>query len=161
MAKNEKPSVEAMYARMFAPQAEGEPDGEIASNPPAEKPPEKPPAKVPKHTQEAEQEGSGDSKATETVESEPKPKSRAKKPKDKAGDTAGGDAVQYFGRSALNKRGKVHVSYWVAPEIVAAIDRRCTKEKFMGRPGEKSGIVEAALENYLAEELDELAKDFP
>lgn len=61
-----------------------------------------------------------------------------------------------FGRQTLNRRGKVHASYWLSPEILLAIDRRSSTEKLRGQPGEKSMIVERALEEYLSKELKEI-----
>lgn len=40
--------------------------------------------------------------------------------------------------------------------LVAAIDRRCARERLLGRTGEKSSVVESALAEYLTKELDEI-----
>lgn len=65
------------------------------------------------------------------------------------------DSPQRFYRGqALNKRGRAHASYWLTPEVLDALDVRSFYEKRAGRLGEKSEIVEAALREYLKEELE-------
>ena len=64
--------------------------------------------------------------------------------------------IRYFGGSKVNSNGRVHVSYWLDTRLVAAIDQRCARERLLGRTGEKSSVVESALAEYLAEELDKI-----
>ena len=81
---------------------------------------------------------------------EPAPKAkRGRKPAAKT-------EIRYFGGSKVNSNGRVHVSYWLDTRLVAAIDQRCARERLLGRTGEKSSVVESALAEYLAEELDKI-----
>lgn len=129
MAQNEKPNVDDLFARMFGgtKPVEDKPGGEDKEeNLPAQKTAAKPPAQ------------------------EPAPKAkRGRKPAAKT-------EIRYFGGSKVNSNGRVHVSYWLDTRLVAAIDQRCARERLLGRTGEKSSVVESALAEYLAEELDKI-----
>lgn len=60
---------------------------------------------------------------------------------------------RYRGQT-LNKRGKVHASFWLFPDTLEALELRSFLEKRNGKQGEKSEIVEAALQAYLKNELN-------
>lgn len=129
MAQNEKPNVDDLFARMFGgtkPVEDNFGREDREENPPAQKTAAKPPAQ------------------------EPAPKAkRGRKPAAKT-------EIRYFGGSKVNSNGRVHVSYWLDTRLVAAIDQRCARERLLGRTGEKSSVVESALAEYLAEELDKI-----
>ena len=149
MAQNDKPNVDDLFARMFSgtKPVEGNPGGEDREeNPPAKKPP----AKAKKEVQPKPEEPAGPQEGAEPPAQEPAPKAkRGRKP-------AAKQEIRYFGGSKVNSNGRVHVSYWLDTRLVAAIDRRCARERLLGRTGEKSSVVESALAEYLTKELDEI-----
>lgn len=153
MAQNKKPDVDALFARMLAgtKSVEDKPGGEDREeNPPAKKAAAKPPAKANKEVQPKPEETAEPQEVAEPPAQEPAPKAkRGRKPATKP-------EIRYFGGSKVNSNGRVHVSYWLDTRLVAAIDRRCARERLLGRTGEKSSVVESALAEYLTKELDEI-----
>lgn len=153
MAQNEKPNVDDLFARMFGgtKPVEGNPGGEDKEeNPPAQKTAAKPPAKAKKEVQPKPEKPAEPQEVAEPPAQEPAPKAkRGRKPAAKT-------EIRYFGGSKANSNGRVHVSYWLDTRLVAAIDQRCARERLLGRTGEKSSVVESALAEYLAEELDKI-----
>lgn len=153
MAQNEKPNVDDLFARMFGgtkpvEDGPGGEDGEESSQ--AKKAAAKPPAKAKKEIQPKPKESAESQETVEPPAQGPKPKAkRGRKP------TARSE-IRYFGGSKVNSNGRVHVSYWLETRLVAAIDRRCARERLLGRTGEKSSVVESALAEYLTKELDEI-----
>lgn len=137
MAQNKnRPDADEMFARMFG-QTKAEPaeqpteEGDTAGGGAAIV---KPPAKG--------------SKATEPAATPTASRATAK------------DAPGIFAGKPLNKKGKAHKSFFLDPKLIVAIDQRCIKEKAQGYPGQKSMVVEAALEQYLAEELKNIEDMF-
>lgn len=153
MAQNEKPNVDDLFARMFGgtKPVEDNPGGEDKEeNPPAQKTAAKPPAKAKKEVQPKPEKPAEPQEVAEPPAQEPAPKAkRGRKPAAKT-------EIRYFGGSKVNSNGRVHVSYWLDTRLVAAIDQRCARERLLGRTGEKSSVVESALAEYLAEELDKI-----
>lgn len=153
MAQNEKPNVDDLFARMFGgtkPVEDGPSGEDREENPTAKKAAAKPPAKAKKEVQPKPEEPAESQEVAEPPAQEPAPKAkRGRKPAAKT-------EIRYFGGSKVNSHGRVHVSYWLETRLVAAIDRRCARERLLGRTGEKSGVVESALAEYLAEELDKI-----
>lgn len=153
MAQNEKPNVDDLFARMFGgtKPVEDKPGGEDKEeNLPAQKTAAKPPAKAKKKEQPKPEEPAEPQEVAEPPAQEQAPKAkRGRKPAAKT-------EIRYFGGSKVNSNGRVHVSYWLDTRLVAAIDQRCARERLLGRTGEKSSVVESALAEYLAEELDKI-----
>lgn len=153
MAQNEKPNVDDLFARMFGgtKPVEDKPGGEDKEeNLPAQKTAAKPPAKAKEKVQPKPEEPAEPQEVAEPPAQEPAPKAkRGRKPAAKT-------EIRYFGGSKVNSNGRVHVSYWLDTRLVAAIDQRCARERLLGRTGEKSSVVESALAEYLAEELDKI-----
>lgn len=153
MAQNEKPNVDDLFARMFGgtKPVEDTPGGEDREeNPPAKKTAAKPPAKAKKEVQPKPEKPTEPQEVAEPPAQEPAPKAkRGRKP-------AAKQEIRYFGGSKVNSNGRVHVSYWLDTRLVAAIDRRCARERLLGQTGEKSSVVESALAEYLTKELDEI-----
>lgn len=153
MVQNEKPNVDDLFARMFGgtkPVEDNSGREDRKENPPAKKTAAKPPAKAKKKVQPKPEEPAEPQEVAEPPAQEPAPKAkRGRKPTAKT-------EIRYFGGSKVNSNGRVHVSYWLDTRLVAAIDQRCARERLLGRTGEKSSVVESALAEYLAEELDKI-----
>ena len=153
MAQNEKPNVDDLFARMFGgtkPVEDNSDREDREENPPAKKTAAKPPAKAKKKVQPKPEEPAEPQEVAEPPAQEPAPKAkRGRKPTAKT-------EIRYFGGSKVNSNGRVHASYWLDTRLVAAIDQRCARERLLGRTGEKSSVVESALAEYLAEELDKI-----
>lgn len=151
MAQDKKPNVDDLFARMFGgtkPQDNESGEEDVEETPQAKEAVAKPPAKAQKSKPD-KSDVTGD--APERPEtSEQKPKARREK------KTAAEEEIKYFGGARVNSRGRVHVSYWLETRLVAAIDRRCARERLLGKTGEKSSVVESALAEYLSKELDEI-----
>lgn len=136
-SKDGRPDIDRLFNQMMRP-----PDEEIAET--GGETPSVAEHSVPTPTEPQMKKGEGAARPPKrVVDTEEK----------KGGDTKDGVC---FGRQTLNKRGKAHASYWLDPIILLAIDRRSSNEKLRGLPGEKSMIVQRALEEYLAQELNEL-----
>lgn len=148
----DKPNVDALFARMFGgtqplENASGGENEDADSQ--TDKLAVKPPAKAQRHMEgNTVEENATEPPDAPVNESKPKVKKEKK--------TAAKGEVKYFGGSKVNSHGRVHVSYWIETRLVAAIDRRCARERLLGRTGEKSGVVESALAEYLTKELDEV-----
>ena len=129
MAQNDKPNVDDLFARMFGgtKPVENNPGGEDREeNPPAKKTAAKPPAKAKKEVQPKPEKPAEPREAAEPPAQEPAPKAkRGRKPAAKT-------EIRYFGGSKVNSNGRVHVSYWLDTRLVAAIDRRCARERLPG-----------------------------
>ena len=153
MAQNEKPNVDDLFARMFGgtkPVEDNSDREDREENPPAKKTAAKPPAKAKKKVQPKPEEPAEPQEVAEPPAQEPAPKAkRGRKPTAKT-------EIRYFGGSKVNSNGRVHASYWLDTRLVAAIDQRGARERLLGRTGEKSSVVESALAEYLAEELDKI-----
>ena len=153
MAQNEKPNVDDLFARMFGgtKPVEDKPGGEDKEeNPPAQR-------RRQSRLQRQKKRYSLSRRSllslrrwlSRLLRSQPRRPSGGRKPAAKT-------EIRYFGGSKVNSNGRVHVSYWLDTRLVAAIDQRCARERLLGRTGEKSSVVESALAEYLAEELDKI-----
>lgn len=151
MAQDKKPNVDDLFARMFGgtkPQDNESGEEDVMETSQADKTVAKPPAKTQRNT--PKKPAAEEDTTEHSGPSEQKLKTRRKK------ESADKEEIKYFGGARVNSRGRVHVSYWLETRLVAAIDRRCARERLLGKTGEKSSVVESALAEYLSKELDEI-----
>lgn len=154
MAQDKKPNVDDLFARMFGgtkPQDNESGEEDVEETPQAKEAVAKPPAKAQKS--KLDKPDVTDDTPERPGTSEQKPKARREK------KAAAEEEIRYFGGARVNSRGRVHVSYWLDTRLVAAIDRRCARERLLGKTGEKSSVVESALAAYLTKELDDIDKE--
>lgn len=163
---DKRPNVDDMYARMFSgmapPPAEKVGEQDNPSPPPkagqkaeGESPAQRP--NVLEQTVEPEETPSAQADHGEkAAKKNAKPKGGGKRTRARGNQSSADDGfpVERYRGQVLNKRGKVHASFWMFPDTLEALELRSFLEKRRGNPGEKSEIVEAALRAYLKNELN-------